>query len=122
VVVDVVDVVVEGGVVVDVVDVVVEGVVVVESGVVVDVVDVVVEGVVVVDVVDVVEVGENVKPVAVAVPPGVVTLTFPLEAPEPTVAIIWVVVDDVRPAITPPIVTESAEAVKLVPVIVIVVP
>ena len=64
----------------------------------------------------------KVKPETVAVPPGVVTLTFPLVAPVPTIAIICVELTDVGLAITPPIVTEYAEAVKLVPVIVIGVP
>lgn len=63
----------------------------------------------------------NVKPVFVAIPPGVVTLTFP-DAPVPTTAVMVVgetTVKDV--AAIPPKLTAVAP-VKLVPVIVIVAP
>ena len=65
--------------------------------------------------------GINVKPARVAVPPGVVTLTFPV-APEPITAVIFVdefTVNEV--AATPPKLT-AVVPVKLVPIIVIVVP
>jgi hypothetical protein len=80
-----VDVVVEGAVITDVVVEFVEGVVIVDV-----VVAVVVEVDVVVEEVEVVDVVVKVKPLAVTVPPGVVTLTVPL-APVSTTAVICVV-------------------------------
>ena len=65
--------------------------------------------------------GININPALVAIPPGVVTLTFP-DAPVPTVAIILIdelTVNDV--AAVPPKLTDVAP-VKFVPVIVIAAP
>jgi hypothetical protein len=60
----------------------------------------------------------NVKlPELVAVPPGVVTLILPVEAPEGTVAVIWVEDSTVKVAATPLNRTELAP-VKSVPVMV----
>ena len=65
--------------------------------------------------------GIKVKPVIIAVPPGVVTLILP-EAPVPTVAVIVVAFTTVNVvAATPPNMTAVAP-VKFVPVIVITVP
>ena len=65
--------------------------------------------------------GIQVNPAWVAVPPGVVTLTLPVE-PEPATAVIWVAEFTIKEdAAVPPKLTAVA-SVKLVPVIVTVDP
>ena len=63
----------------------------------------------------------NVKPVAVATPPGLVIETEPV-APAPTVAIIWVAVfETIAVAAVPPKLTAEA-LLRLVPLMVILTP